>query len=332
MFRLKYVYRRVTFGAALFGALFGALLVAQATAPYAAASPSATATVASGPRTWNVSVGATTHTHAVEGMVFLPGAITIDEGDTIVWRAGSADIHTIVFPGAGGQISPYNPGTYRPTSNTSYDGSTFTASPVLTVLPDTAGVPVTGVSYALKFTKSGTYTYNCTVHAGMRGAVIVQPAGAAYPHSQEYYDHQTRIQRAHLITEGYSLYAQAQRMANNHLVIVSIGNDHVAVMRFVRQTITIHVGESVTFTNMSMDPHTVTFGAEPSDPLAINFPYGDSRHFDGSAPLNSGLMGFIAPATFTVTFTQAGSYTYFCALHDYMGMVGTVVVLPPEDE
>jgi plastocyanin len=30
--------------------------------------------------------------------------------------------------------------------------------------------------------------------------------------------------------------------------------------------------------------------------------------------------------TFTVTFNKAGEYDYICALHDYMGMKGTVVV------
>lgn len=325
MFRLKPAYHRAAFGTILFGALLAALF----TAPLATAASS---TVASGSRTWFVSAGVTTQSHDVEGMVFLPGKITIDAGDSIIWRAGSADIHTIVLPGAGGQIEPYHPGSYRPTNNTTYDGSTFTASTVLTVLPDTAGVPFTSTSYKLTFTKPGTYTYVCTVHQGMRGTVVVQPAGAAYPHSQDYYDDQAQIQRTRLLSEGYGLFAQARQTANNHLVIASIGNDHVAVMRYVRKMVTIHVGESVTFTNMSMDPHTVTFGAEPSNPSAILFPYGDPTHFDGSAPLNSGLMGVITPADFTVTFTKAGSYAYFCALHDYMGMVGTVVVLPPEGE
>ena len=32
--------------------------------------------------------------------------------------------------------------------------------------------------------------------------------------------------------------------------------------------------------------------------------------------------------TFKVTFVKAGTFTYICALHDYMGMVGTVRVLP----
>jgi plastocyanin len=29
---------------------------------------------------------------------------------------------------------------------------------------------------------------------------------------------------------------------------------------------------------------------------------------------------------YTVTFTKAGEFDYICALHDFMGMVGTVEV------
>jgi len=31
---------------------------------------------------------------------------------------------------------------------------------------------------------------------------------------------------------------------------------------------------------------------------------------------------------FRVTFAKAGTYNYICALHDTLGMKGTVVVLP----
>jgi plastocyanin len=34
----------------------------------------------------------------------------------------------------------------------------------------------------------------------------------------------------------------------------------------------------------------------------------------------------------TVTFTKPGVYRYHCALHDYMGMVGVVIVMPAGSE
>ncbi|MDQ6714409.1 MAG: plastocyanin/azurin family copper-binding protein [Candidatus Dormibacteraeota bacterium] len=36
--------------------------------------------------------------------------------------------------------------------------------------------------------------------------------------------------------------------------------------------------------------------------------------------------GFVVTHQATFTFTKAGTYPYFCALHDFVGMVGTVVV------
>ncbi len=83
----------------------------------------------------------------------------------------------------------------------------------------------------------------------------------------------------------------------------------------------MHVGQSVTFVNNGMAaPHTVTFGVEQPNVFA---PYGDPTHFAGQ-PLNSGL--FLPGGTFTVTFVKKGTYRYICALHDYMHMVGWVVV------
>jgi len=67
-------------------------------------------------------------------------------------------------------------------------------------------------------------------------------------------------------------------------------------------------------------PHTVTFGPEKPN---ISAPYGDPRHFRGQQ-LNSGIL--LPGSSFTVTFTRAGTHHYLCALHDYLGMSGTVTV------
>ena len=68
----------------------------------------------------------------------------------------------------------------------------------------------------------------------------------------------------------------------------------------------------------------LTVGEEQGRSTANFFaPLGDPRHFSGG-DLNSGLM--TPHSSYTVTFTKAGEFDYICALHDYMGMVGTVVV------
>jgi amicyanin len=70
---------------------------------------------------------------------------------------------------------------------------------------------------------------------------------------------------------------------------------------FDPDSVTIKVGETVTWTNEESVPHTVV---------------GDNGEFE-SADLANG-------DTFTFTFNQAGTYAYHCSIHP--GMKGTVVV------
>jgi nitrite reductase (NO-forming) len=74
---------------------------------------------------------------------------------------------------------------------------------------------------------------------------------------------------------------------------------------------TVHVGDTVTWTNGDTQPHTVTSGSNGQPDNKFN----SSPNFN---PL-------LAPGqTFQHKFTAAGQYPYFCALHP--NMVGTVSV------
>ncbi len=70
---------------------------------------------------------------------------------------------------------------------------------------------------------------------------------------------------------------------------------------FAPATLTVKVGDTVTWTNKDEEPHTVVAG-------------------DGSfhSP------GLDANATYSFTFTKAGSFDYVCSIHPFMH--GTVVV------
>ena len=72
-------------------------------------------------------------------------------------------------------------------------------------------------------------------------------------------------------------------------------------MAFSPNSITISVGDNVTWTNQDGSSHTVT---------------GDNSEFD-SGTLGNGQM-------FSFTFTTAGTYTYHCAFHS--GMTATIIV------
>jgi LPXTG-motif cell wall-anchored protein len=71
---------------------------------------------------------------------------------------------------------------------------------------------------------------------------------------------------------------------------------------FSPSTITVHVGDTVTWTNTGKQPHTATAN-------------------NGS--FNTGILQHGQSGSHT--FTTAGTFTYFCAVHPYMK--GTVVVL-----
>jgi plastocyanin len=72
---------------------------------------------------------------------------------------------------------------------------------------------------------------------------------------------------------------------------------------FKPKSITVAPGTTVRWVNHGKEPHTVTAR--------------DGR-FD-SGKLSPG-------ATYSVTFTQPGTFEYFCRPHEKMGMMGTVVV------
>jgi plastocyanin len=84
----------------------------------------------------------------------------------------------------------------------------------------------------------------------------------------------------------------------------------------------IHIkpGQSVQFRNTAVITHSVT-----DDPKLAEDPK-DASEPAGATPFDS---GDIAPGqVFTQTFTQPGTYVYFCTHHEDDGMVGKIVVDP----
>jgi len=293
--------------------------------PLAVSTSAASATQSPQPRTWQVAVGQETRNDAIQGMAFLPGTIWINQGDKIIWTARAGEIHTVSFL-ATGQIlkQPFDPSDLTqllPQGASHYDGVSYYNSGVMTDEPD-SGFPAQA-TYRLTFDVTGDFTYYCLVHGEMmKGLVHVRPAGTHYPFTQKQYNHQAAAQKASILRDGRQLWAETTEDATRHLVLEGADDGTAMVMRFINAKVTVHVGSSVTFKNIGMAaPHTITFGPEQPN---IFVPYGDPTHFSGQQ-LNSGIL--LPGSSFTVTFTKAGTYHYVCALHDYLGMVGTVKVL-----
>ncbi len=124
--------------------------------------------------------------------------------------------------------------------------------------------------------------------------------------------------------------------------------DVISINAFLPSSLTIHAGDTVTWTAPGITPHTVSFLAgQPAPPLigpgpgagelafgAGFFPIPEGPRlarasFDGTRPLSTGEIltppGDASP-TFQVTFTTPGVFDYRCLIHP--GMSGTVEVSP----
>ena len=113
----------------------------------------------------------------------------------------------------------------------------------------------------------------------MTGAVhVLAPAQALPDHDQDFYEDQAQKEQSDLLADGAGLEGRGTAIAQQsrgNAVTMGIGEiratgggEHtVSVLRFLRDTIVVHVGDTVEWTNYDpVTPHTVTFGTEPADP------------------------------------------------------------------
>lgn len=132
-------------------------------------------TDASGASTWDSQVGVTQgQTDVVQ---FLPaGPLKINTGDSVKWTSITDTPHTVTFG------EPFNPivtlgqyTTFSPAAALPSGGSTYSGGSANSGLMDKSGQVPGGSSYTLTFTKAGTYTYVCLLHAdqGMAGTIVV---------------------------------------------------------------------------------------------------------------------------------------------------------------
>lgn len=283
---------------------------------------------ASGPHTWHAQVGVASSDQAIQGRTFLPGVLWINKGDTVVWTVNAGEIHTITFLEPGQKEPPFNASDAKQTQKqggSDYDGKSYFNSGLLSSVPALH----MATKYSLTFNVTGNFTYYCLVHTPMIGLIHVRPAGTRYPLSQQDYNAQVNKSTHALLQIGYKLVQEAIRSSNSHYILDSTNKGSVMVMRFFPQHAVIHVGDTIRFVNTdAMEPHTVTFGVSQANDFA---PYGNSTAFDGTSPLNSGFIGANPHwfgKLFKVKFVKAGTFAFRCDLHDYMGMLGKIVVLP----
>ena len=303
---------------------------------------------------WHAAVGAQSQDRGRQALAFLPNELWIHAGDTVTWKFEADDVHTVTFlrtvPGPQAR-PPFPVGCPGFSSEpASFDGTTCVTTPPM----------VTGQRFSVTFPKKGNYKLVCLVHENMTGVVHVLDSLTPLPFDQEDYNEQAADQRRDILSDADRGGHDGRREeADHHLghgVIAGFGevtangggSRTLSIMRFNHDTITIHAGGTVEWTNEDpVTPHTITFGTEPADPIPpssnVTLDEDGARHLAIHRTSDSAHSGFILAAPqerlflpqapvgvtrFRVTFARAGTYPYICALHDDLGMKGKIIVLP----
>lgn len=245
---------------------------------------------ADGTTRWHVIVGAMDMTNNIEIQAFLPGEITINEGDSIWFDIGQMPgFHTITF--LGGQDVPplfvpdatatpvaggpppnmlINPAVVFPVGGPAIDGSAYVNSGVVVFADPTQPIIYT-------FPKAGSYDYLCLPHQSvMKATITVQAKGTAYPMDQAAYDKKAVDDSASIAAAAKAeidKYAQATSSAGANGATMweaTVGVGGTAQGRgqvLLPKELSIKAGDTVKWVHRAPgEPHTVTFVGSDTQP------------------------------------------------------------------
>jgi plastocyanin len=353
--------RRVALGAALLLALGPAGLASAATKSVSMGVPLASAN--------------SLHRLGADANAFFPASIRVHRGDKV--RFVASGFHDVDLPAKGksatGLIShgapiagdtdaagapywfngqpdlQYTPSLLRSSfgRTVSYSGARGVAS----------GLP-TGSRpkpFTVKFTKSGTFTYYCNVHPGMKGRISVVSPKTKVP-SAKADAKAVKKQVAAAVKTAKAL--QTAPVATDTIQVGNGGPGGVEVFAFYPGSRAVTVGTVLTFETgrLSVDQHTVTTGPgdprtepgsflgrltdslaagrgvvdqaaiNPSDPRGSPALLNPNSH--GNGFWNSGFMDSAGTTEFAkrfqVKFVSPGTYSFYCLIHPTMKTVVTV--------
>ena len=259
--------------------------------PVTVAPPPTTAPPAA--RTLNVQAGGGQETNVLAA--FLPSAIVVRVGDTVVWKVGGDELHTVTFnpppealqpvvpvPGGGPTDFMIPPQTGFPTRALNapvetFDGTGFASSGIMSKQPSAPNAPPND-TFSLTFSKAGTYSFLCLLHPYMRGTVTVEPANAGGLPEQKDLDAQAKTQTDALMGQVQAAVAAGSKSASvaigsagNSMWFVTaglnVGDPSASTYSFGAKDLTVKAGDSVTW--VSSEFHTVTFNPTPPPPEFI---------------------------------------------------------------
>jgi plastocyanin len=243
-----------------------------------------------GALTFHVDLGYEEVSKGAEFEAFLPDALTVDAGDTIVFTLRSHEPHTVTFEAPKPLPEPFLP---LPDQNLAANPELFFPAPApggplpdpedpvhLSITSDGAAYLNSGFlqhpgdSFSVTFTKPGTYQALCLLHPEhMKGTITVNPAGTARPMTDEAYRQKALAQvrdfkaKEEALLAGIRVPEPAANPDGTHTYAVYAGygdaEQGIDLMGFIGgEHLSIKAGDSVTFImekNVQGVPHTITF-------------------------------------------------------------------------
>ncbi len=202
----------------------------------------------------------------------------------------------------------------------------------------------------VRFTKKGTYRFYCAVHPGMAGTVKVKKGKIP----------SAKADAKRIAKQGKAAVSAAKKLTQetvpaNQMALGAAGAGGVELFAFLPQSLSVPAGTTVGFQMPagSLEIHTATSGpgdiedassylgglaksfespaiagaaVYPSDPPPAVPELTTTSH--GNGFVNTGVLDTDddspQPATSSIKFTQAGTFTLYCLVHPFM--VGTVTV------
>ena len=295
---------------------------------------------------WRVQVGAQSKDKGHQFIAFLPNELWIHTGDSIAFKVATDEPHTVTFLTPNQVRLPFSVGCPGTTPSGGAEDGTGCVN---------SGPLANGQGYLVTFPEPGNYKLVCLFHQNMTAMIHVLDLSAQLPHDQAFYSAEAADMQkdllssaGHVMDDDMNSKSRDVTAGAGAIVANGGGSSTLSVMRFMHPDKVVHVRGTVEWTNDDpITPHTITFGAEPANPMPpspnVTVDQDGALHATISSPNDSVHSGFIAAAPqdqiglpqpspgvtrFRVTFTRPGVYQYKCALHDNLGMIGRVIVLP----
>jgi plastocyanin len=277
---------------------------------------------------------------------YIPAKATVAVGQKVIWSwSDTKEPHSVTFFPAG-QTAPdpgSDPALFAPTPPTgAYDGTTMVNSGLLPLGPQ--AVP----PFEMTFAKAGSYNYVCVIHPSMVGTITVAAGDAGEtPNAVRVRGEQEKGQ---WLAEGNEAFQKYQStppvtMKNRNgtttwKIEMGTTTPHTDILAFAPVPAEVKKGDTVTFVNNSMAPHTASFFngsppiVSPEDPAASKPAPGPSpQKLNATDLFNTGTLPPNAPPgsgppeaarSFTFTVPTAGTYSYVCIYHAPSGMAGEI--------